>query len=44
MSRKLFCEYGPLAYKISLFKEAKKKDLIDFKNGKRFAKKYNKEN
>jgi vancomycin resistance protein VanW len=44
MSRKLFCEYGPLAYKISLFKEAKKKDLIDFKNGKKFAKKYNKEN
>lgn len=37
MSRKLFCEYGPLAYKISLFKEAKKKDLIDFKNGKKFA-------
>ena len=44
MSRKLFCEYGPLAYKISLFKEAKKKDLIDFKNGKKFAKKYDKEN
>ena len=44
MGRKLFCEYGPLAYKISLFKEAKKKDLIDFRNGKKFAKKYNKEN
>ena len=44
MSRKLFCEYGPLAYKISLFKEAKKKDLIDLKNDKKFAKKYNKEN
>ena len=44
MSRKLFCEYGPLAYKISLYKEAKKKDLIDLKNGKKFAKKYNKEN
>lgn len=29
--RKLFCEYGPIAYKISLFKEAKKKDLIDKK-------------
>ena len=39
MSRKLFCEYGPIAYKISLFKEAKKKDLVDFKNGKKFAKK-----
>ena len=42
--RKLFCEYGPIAYKISLFKEAKKKDFIDFKNGKKFAKKKNKEN
>ena len=40
--RKLFCEYGPIAYKISLFKEAKKKDFIDFKNGKKFAKKKNK--
>ena len=42
--RKLFCEYGPLAYKISLLKEAIKKDLKDFKNGKKFAKKKNKEN
>lgn len=39
--RKLFCEYGPIAYQISLFKEAKKKDL---KDGKKFAKKKNKEN
>ena len=31
MKRKLFCEYGPLAYKIALFKEAKKKDLKDLK-------------
>jgi len=44
MGRKLFCEYGPIAYKISLFKEAKKKDLRDFKNGKKFAKKINKQN
>ena len=44
MSRKLFCEYGPLAYKISIFKEAKKKDWIDFKNGKKFAKTINKQN
>ena len=44
MKRKLFCEYGPLAYKISLFKEARKKDLKDFKNGKKFAKSKNKEN
>ena len=42
MSRKLFCEYGPIAYKISLFKEAKKKDSIDLKNGKKFAKKLTK--
>lgn len=42
--RKLFCEYGPIAYKISLFKEAKKKDLIDLKNGKKFAKMKSKEN
>lgn len=44
MRRKLFCEYGPIAYKISLFKEAIKKDLKDFIKGKRFAKTRNKEN
>ena len=43
-NRKLFCEYGPLAYKISLFKEARKKDFIDCRNGKKFAKKKSKEN
>lgn len=42
--RKLFCEYGKLAYNISLFKEARKKDIKDLKNGKKFAKKKNKEN
>lgn len=42
--RKLFCEYGPIAYHISLWKEAKKKDLRDLKNNKKFAKKKNKEN
>ena len=42
--RKLFCEYGPIAYRISLFKEARKKDLKDLKEGKKFAKKRNKEN
>ena len=41
--RKLFCEYGPICYKISLIKEAIKKDLRDFKAGK-FAKKKQKEN
>lgn len=44
MGRKLFCEYGPIAYKISLFKEAKKKDFKDLINGKKFAKKRNYEN
>ena len=44
MRRKLFCEYGPIAYKISLFKEAKKKDFKDLINGKKFAKKRNYEN
>ena len=39
MGRKLFCEYGPICYKISLFKEAKKKDFKDLKAGKKFAKK-----
>ena len=42
--RKLFCEYGPIAYKISLFKEARRKDLKDFKDGKKFAKKRDKQN
>lgn len=44
MSRKLFCEYGPLAYKISLLKEILKKNLKDFMMGKKFAKHKNKEN
>ena len=42
--RKLFCELGPLFYKISLFKEALKKDLTDIKNGKKFAKKIDRNN
>lgn len=37
--RKLFCEYGPVAYKISVFKEAKKRDIKDFLSGYKFAKK-----
>lgn len=41
--RKLFCEYGPIFYKISLWKEAIRKDLRDFKNGRKFAKKMSKE-
>lgn len=42
--RKLFCEYGPICYKISLFKEALKKDFLDLKNKRKFAKHKNKEN
>ena len=42
--RKLFCEYGPIAYKISLRKEAIKKDFKDLKAGKKFAKKKSKNN
>jgi vancomycin resistance protein VanW len=44
MSRKLFCEYGPLAYKLSMFKEAKKKDFRDLVQGRKIAKKKSKEN
>ena len=42
--RKLFCEYGPIAYKISLRKEAIKKDLKDLKARRKFAKKKSKNN
>ena len=44
MSRKLFCEYGPICYKISLFKECRKKEIKDLIKGKKFAKKIQKEN
>lgn len=37
--RKLFCEYNSLFYNISLFKEARAKDILDLKSGKKFAKK-----
>lgn len=37
--RKLFCEYGPLAYKISLFKECQKRNIKDLLSGEKFAKK-----
>ena len=30
MSRKLFCEYGPVAYEISVRKEAILKDIDDY--------------
>lgn len=44
MERKLFCEYGPIAYKISIFKEARKKDIKDFIQGRKFAKKKSNDN
>ena len=37
--RKLFCEYGKVAYNISLPKECLKRDIKDFINGNKFAKK-----
>ncbi len=37
MKRKLFCELGPAAYKISLFKEARLKELRDLFAHRRFA-------
>lgn len=42
--RKLFCEYGPICYKISLFKECQKRNLKDLKSHVKFAKKRNFEN
>lgn len=42
--RRLFCEYGLICYKISLFKETLKKDLKDLKAGVKFAKKIDKNN
>lgn len=42
--RKLFCEYGPIFYKLSLIKETLKKNLKDFKAGRKFAKKIDKNN
>lgn len=42
--RKLFCELGPTAYKISVFKECRLKDLDDLLHRRRFAKKHRTEN
>lgn len=42
--RKLLCEYGPIFYKIAIFKEARRKDFRDFRAGKKFAKKIDKNN
>lgn len=42
--RKLFCEYGPICYKISLYKEALRKDLKDLRGLRKFAKKIEKNN
>jgi hypothetical protein len=35
--RKLFCEYGPVFYKISSAKESAKRRLDDLAHGRRFA-------
>lgn len=42
--RKLFCEYGKVAYNISLFKECQKRNINDFLKGNKFSKKRNYEN
>lgn len=42
--RKLFCEYGPICYKISLYKEALRKDLKDLRGLRKFARKIEKNN
>lgn len=42
--KKLFCDYGPICYEIALFKEARRKDFKDFIHGKKFAKKFDKNN
>ena len=42
--RKLFCEYGPVCYKISVLKEAIRKDMKDLKNGRRIARNIDKNN
>ena len=39
MGRKLFCELGPIAYKISVLKEAVRKDIQDMFKGNKIAKK-----
>jgi len=44
MARKLFCEYGPICYKISLYKERLKRKIKDIKSGGKFAKTKCKEN
>ena len=37
--RKLFCEYGPLAYKISFVKEVILRDIKDYFSNQKIAKK-----
>ena len=36
--RKLFCEYGPVAYKIAVIKEAIRKDIQDILLNQKIAK------
>ena len=35
--RRLFCQYGPVCYRISLWKEGKRKALADWRTGARWA-------
>ena len=43
MARKLFCELGPWAYKISVFKEGVRKDIKDIIKHNKLAKRKAKE-
>lgn len=43
-NRKLFCEYGPVFYQISVYKEALKKDLKDLRKHRKFTKTIDKNN
>ena len=36
--RKLFCEYGPVCYYLSVWKENRRKEIMDFISRKTFAK------
>lgn len=44
MARKLFCEYGPICYQISLHKEYLKRNIKDFFSKEKIAKNHSKEN
>lgn len=38
LRRKLFCEYGPVCYYLSVWKENRRKEIMDLLSRKNFAK------